>query len=86
MVEYSGVVEELEEIGVGSVYHNKNEEAHGSETSPTFFLHRNLEKPYHIDYVFCSIDLMEKSQLFIGKADQWLQVSDHMPLSIEWSS
>lgn len=83
---HSGVVEELEEIGVGSVYHNKNEEAHGSETSPTFFLHRNLEKPYHIDYVFCSIDLMEKSQLFIGKADQWLQVSDHMPLSIEWSS
>lgn len=79
---HSDVVEELTAIGLNSVYHQQTLEEQGQEAIPTFFLHRNLEKSYHIDYVFVSEDLMGYSQLQIGKQDLWLSLSDHMPLSL----
>lgn len=79
---HSDVVQELDAINLHSVYHQQTQEAQGQETTPTFFLQRNLEKSYHIDYVFVSEDLMGYSQLQIGKQDQWLSLSDHMPLTL----
>lgn len=71
---------ELAGIGIQSLYHYQASEEAGSETQPTFFLQRKESKPYHIDYVLLSSDLLPRSKLDIGSADKWLAVSDHMPI------
>lgn len=80
---HSDVVAELNDIGINSLYHHQYDEHQGSEKMPTFYLHRNESKPYHIDYAFLSNDLLCNSRLIVGKIEQWLEVSDHMPLKIE---
>ncbi|MDP3517868.1 MAG: endonuclease/exonuclease/phosphatase family protein [Pseudohongiella sp.] len=82
---HSGVVAELAEIGLQSLYHRVTNETQGSESIPTFYLQRNLSKPYHIDYAFLSADLMEGSNIEVGRSSDWLSVSDHMPLILDIS-
>jgi endonuclease/exonuclease/phosphatase family metal-dependent hydrolase len=45
-------------------------------------LNRRPEKPYHLDYVFASSDLvcLNSSALEIGTPSAWLEHSDHMPI------
>ena len=80
---HSDVVEELGAIGLQSVYHQKTGEAQGRESTPTFYLQRNVEKAYHIDYVFASEDLLNQVKVKIGDVNRWLKVSDHMPVMLE---
>lgn len=80
---HTDVVEELEEIGFESLYHYQFNEPQGEETNPTFFLHRKSEKPYHIDYIFASIDLLKQCKLAVGSMEKWLSLSDHMPLCVD---
>ena len=77
---------ELGAIGMKSLYHLNTSEKPGSETQPTFYLHRKESKPYHIDYVLLSPDLIAGSALSIGAVDMWLSFSDHMPVSFSVSS
>ncbi len=79
---HSGVIDELEELGIYSLYHYQNNELQGKETTPTFYLQRKEDKPYHIDYSFCSSNILSKSTLTIGKRQDWIGVSDHMPLHV----
>lgn len=79
---HSDVVRELDEVGICSLYHHEFNEEQGKESKPTFYLQRNVEKPYHIDYAFISNQLLSLSNLKIGEKDIWLEYSDHMPLSI----
>lgn len=84
---HSDVINELERINIYSLYHNTFNEKQGAESSPTFYQYRNLEKPYHIDYIFASAQLKEKVKSFsIGKIDSWLEISDHLPLICEFNS
>lgn len=80
---HSGVVKELNHIGLHSVYHHLAAEMQGQEATPTFYLHRNLNKPYHIDYVFTSVDLLKNCHISVGRHDNWLGLSDHMPLILK---
>ena len=48
-----------------------------------FFMHRKVARPYHIDYAFASADLFQSSEISIGRADEWLAFSDHMPLVLD---
>jgi endonuclease/exonuclease/phosphatase family metal-dependent hydrolase len=80
---HSGVVAELAELGLRSLYHEKRAETQGAESEPTFFLQRNINKPYHIDYSFISSELLACAELTLGRPTDWLSLSDHMPLTIE---
>ncbi len=78
---HSDVVRELAEINISSFYHKYHKEEQGKESKPTFYLQKNINKPYHIDYIFGSgcfhyniIDLN------IGQVQDWLAFSDHMPV------
>ena len=82
---HSDVVRLLANRGVHSCYHLQYEEAHGQESTPTFYLTKKLEKPYHIDYVFAAQPWVSRfSQLSIGQPTDWLRYSDHMPLFVSF--
>ena len=80
---HTDVVRNLCEIGLESVYHFRNGESQGKETQPTFFMNRKLEKPYHIDYAFASADIIQSSGISIGRPEDWLEFSDHMPVILD---
>ncbi len=82
---HTDVVNELKAIGLESLYHVKSGEKQGEESTPTFFLHRNESKPYHIDYAFVPKSLIQ-SNIDIGHRSNWLAISDHMPIEIELHS
>ena len=81
---HSDVVKELKELGIESFYHKFTSEIQGKETKPTLYFQRKLTRPYHIDYIF-------GSQLFtnrilnieIGQFENWIEISDHMPVICE---
>lgn len=79
---HSGVVKELELLNFQSVYHTQYSELHGSESKPSFYLQRNLAKPYHIDYAFVSANLLKMSTLKVEEFHNWIDVSDHMPIGL----
>ncbi|MCJ8164602.1 endonuclease/exonuclease/phosphatase family protein [Pontibacter sp. E15-1] len=82
---HSDVVNELRLVGMESLYHTYTGEDQGKETQPTFYVHRNPEKPYHIDYVFGSKEFSDKlTEVRLGQRDHWLTVSDHLPLICEF--
>lgn len=82
---HSDVVTELSEIGIESLFHKYRKEEQGVETQPTFFLHRKLEKPYHIDYVLGSKEFItELKKIELGEVNKWLKISDHLPIVCEF--
>ena len=77
---HSDVVRELGEIGIVSLYHEQTKEPQGKESRPTLYFRKSLNRPYHIDYIFLSKDLLPRSNIDIGEHNKWLAVSDHMPV------
>lgn len=83
---HSDVIRELSETRVESLYHKYFKEQQGSEANPTFFLHKNLNKPYHIDYIFAGNTFSNNLQkMEIGKVEDWIKLSDHLPMLCEFS-
>lgn len=83
---HSGVVKLLSENNIESLYHKLYSENHGEESQPTFFLHRNKEKPYHLDYCFASAKFWSKDfSVTIGNFEEWIKFSDHLPIEIEFA-
>ena len=91
------VLDLLTQYNLVSAYHALNEEEnHGEERNPTFYLHRNVDKPYHLDYVVVprtyiittkdiGVALTNQvpkasSEIVVGSFDDWISYSDHMPL------
>jgi exonuclease III len=82
---HSNIVRELQIIGIESTYHFYNEEEQGKESNPTLHLHRNFDKPYHIDYCFASDFFMKRlKQVKIGTYENWAKYSDHNPVIIDY--
>ena len=82
---HSDVVNQLQAMNIHSLYHELSNEEQGKETLPTFFMNRNHEKNYHIDYLFCHRNLFSKnnSSFKIFDKYEWLNYSDHIPLLFE---
>lgn len=83
---HSDTVAELETMGLHSGYHHYTGENPGRESMPTLFLHRKQEKPYHIDYAFLSPDLLGSASIKVGKYEDWVGLSDHVPLVVSLGS
>lgn len=81
---HTDVTNILSEINMHSVYHTTRNEEFGEEKENTFYLYRNENKKFHIDYCFC-----HKSKLNIIKSfeicdyNTWKKYSDHMPIVID---
>ena len=81
---HSDVVRELNEINIKSIYHEINNLDHGKEPTPTFYLQKNINKGYHIDYFFCYTNIIKKvKSLKIENFKDWINISDHMPKIID---
>lgn len=85
---HSECVAVLSRAGFRSLYHAASDEAQGQETRPTFYLHRNREKPYHLDYIFAHRRALgaDWCGLSVGDPDEWLDFSDHMPVIAEFQA
>lgn len=82
---HSDVVSKLLTHNIHSIYHSYFKFEQGKDDHPTFFLQRNKNKPYHIDYCFASIEFMNKVQkVEIGTYENWIGLSDHSPLIIDF--
>jgi exonuclease III len=83
---FKNVVDLFEEHDIVSSYHIHNHEKYGSEKKPTLFMYRKKDKKYqyHVDYIFAKNELLKGHWQFnIGNYDDWIEYSDHMPLSLE---
>ena len=84
---HTTVVEKLAAKNIHSTYHKFFKEKQGKETQPTWFLYRHKDKPYHIDYCFVSVDMIETlKSVEIGDFDYWTRFSDHVPLIVDFHS
>lgn len=82
---HSDVVKELEGINILSLYHKYFKEQQGKETKPTFFLQRNVSKPYHIDYCFSSKEFIPNlKKVEVSEFNKWRQLSDHVPIIVDF--
>lgn len=78
---HSIVVKELKKLNIVSAYHLFNKEEMGGETQPTFYLYRHIDKPYHIDYCFANSHKVKNFEIL--KPDNFLNLSDHLPIMVE---
>ena len=80
---HSAMVAILEAHGLVSAYHAETREAHGYESSPTFYLYGHADKHYHLDYIFVPSTWRESLRIHVGKHCDWKSLSDHCPVTIE---
>jgi exodeoxyribonuclease-3 len=82
---HTSVVNKLADKNIYSTYHRHLNFEQGKEKHPTFFLHRNIKKPYHIDYCFASANIYDKLRsVEVGTCDNWIAHSDHTPLIVNF--
>ena len=78
---HSDVVDILKGKDICSTYHGYSNQEQGAEEHPTFYMYRHKDKPYHIDYIFASLDFMKSLvNVEVGEYNEWIQHSDHMPV------
>ena len=83
---HSTVVQRLEAKGIYSVYHKHFNQIQGKERHPTLYMYRHKNKPYHIDYCFVSVDMLEYlKSVEIGGHKYWMKYSDHVPVIVTFS-
>ncbi len=82
-ISHSTLVEILEQKEIYSTYHKHYNQTQGKEEHSTLFMYRHQNKPYHIDYCFASVDLIDKlKNVEIGSYEEWTKYSDHKPVIV----
>ena len=83
--DFADIRETMNENGLCSAYHRACSEPFGEETDPTFYMHKNDNRPYHIDYAFVPRQKVETGiKTTVGEYGDWIDASDHMPLLIDF--
>ena len=78
-------VRRAEDMWLTSLYHEFTREAHGNESSPTFFLYHHEQKPHHIDFLFGSANFRTRlEEIKVGSFQDWHKLSDHVPISAKF--
>ncbi len=81
---HTQVIDFLNDKDIYSVYHQLTDTDHGQESHPTLYLTKNIDKPYHMDYCCASKSLFsENTSIEIGVYEDWIKLSDHMPVIID---
>lgn len=81
--DHKEVIDKLEQKKIFSSYHHYFNEEQGRETRPTFYYHHKKEKPFHIDFCFLSLKLLNKIEnVEVGNYDDWIKHSDHVPIIV----
>jgi hypothetical protein len=74
----------LNENGLHSAYHAVRGDEFGEEAEATFHMHKKEDRPHHIDYAFVpKHQIGSKAEVTVGRYDDWIDASDHMPLLVE---
>lgn len=80
---HSNVVAYLSKLGIVSTYHHFYNQKQGEEKDPTFYLYKQLGRPYHLDYCFVSQNLLLKlKDVQVGNHQDWTKLSDHSPVTV----
>jgi len=67
-----------------NLYHERTHETPGAESAGTLYFRRDRRQPYLIDHAFLRDDrLADVRDFALGAPDEWLDVSDHVPLVLE---
>ena len=72
----------LNNLGLKSSYHEYSNEKFGEESKGTLFHTKKQNKPYFIDYIYYKE--MNLSKVYVGQYDEWISLSDHMPVIAEF--
>lgn len=81
---HSDAVERFRKLGFKSAYHEYFRGVQGAERHPTYWHTKNRNKPFHIDYVFLSGELLPKlKRVAVGRSNHWLSFSDHAPVIVD---
>lgn len=82
---HSDVVALFAQKNIHSVYHVHQQQLHGTEKDPTFYLYKHVDKPYHLDYCFASEAFLDQLQdVRLGTHQDWMPHSDHVPLQVRF--
>jgi endonuclease/exonuclease/phosphatase family metal-dependent hydrolase len=74
----------LSHLGYESAYHQLTGEEFGAERSTTLYHTKKRDKIYHIDYIY--LKGITPISVDVGIYEDWIKLSDHMPLSITTDS
>ena len=79
---HSDCVRELGKLNLYSVFHKLRNCEQGKEKEFTFYLQKNNNKGYYIDYVFLDDAIFGKSniELKLGNFNDWKSLSNHVPV------
>jgi hypothetical protein len=81
---HSGLVRNLDALGLVSAYHHFHGEEQGAESSPTLHMLKDRGRPYHIDYCFVPKSWTAHIRsVDIGTYEAWIKYSDHCPLVVD---
>jgi exodeoxyribonuclease III len=85
------VINLLGQYGIYSAYHSIPDVIFGIETNfgyekePTLYHLKDKKKPYHVDYIFASENFISNIKAcYVGKCENWITISDHMPVFAEF--
>lgn len=80
---HSNLVDYLKIKNIFSTYHHFHSQTQGQEKDNTLFMHRKIDRPYHIDFCFASLNLINKLEnVEIGTYEKWTKYSDHKPVTV----
>ena len=83
--DHQDVLDHLSDKSIYSSYHHFFDEEQGKESRPTYYHYHQEERPFHIDFCFLSQSLINTLQsVEVGKFDDWMDLSDHVPMIIEY--